>query len=88
MSTKMTLDYNVPDVTHPEVPPDKRDEKLPRFHIYEEGFEENGTLYLQMEDCEFTVSRASRGRTTLTLKIPAAVWNRIIKVGERHEVPR
>jgi hypothetical protein len=51
----------------------------PSYHFYEECFERDGSVYLSIDSpVEFEANQHG-----VTIKIPAAIWNRIIKVGER-----
>jgi len=81
MSTKATLKINIPWIESEDslLEAEDRDPDCPYFHLYEEAFEEDGSVYLQMTNAEFEVSNHG-----IMLKIPAKVWNRIIKIGERH----
>jgi hypothetical protein len=83
MSTKATLNINMPDfpadLQH-RVVPERRDPTCPAFHFYEEAGEKDGSVYLEMTGAEFEATNHG-----IMVKIPAKVWNRIIKIGERPE---
>jgi hypothetical protein len=83
MSTKSTLSWNMPDFPKDspnidKVPEGNRDPNCPQYSLYEESFEEDGSVYLELRNCEFEATQDG-----LTVKIPREVWNRIIKIGER-----
>jgi len=83
MSTKGTLAGNFPDICEDNphiyrVPPENRDKNCPKFHLYEEALDDDKAVYLELPSAEFEASQHG-----ITLKIPAKVWNRIIKIGER-----
>ena len=85
MSTKSTLAINMPNfpADNPNierVPVEQRDPDCPGFHFYEECFEEDKAVYLEMLDVEFEATHQG-----ITVRIPAKVWNRIVKIGERPE---
>lgn len=83
MSTKNTLSWNMP--TFPKDSPNidkvqesNRDPNCPYYCLYEEAFEQDGSVYLEMRNCEFEATQDG-----VTVKIPLEVWNRIIRIGER-----
>jgi hypothetical protein len=83
MSTKATLACNLPDFPEDNpnidrVPPENRDKDCPKFHLFAEVLEEDQAVYLELPGAEFEASQQG-----ITVKIPAKVWNRIIKIGER-----
>ena len=85
MSTKHTLSWNMPDFPKDspnidKVPESSRDPNCPYFCLYEECFEKDGSVYLEMRNCEFEATQDG-----VTVKIPREVWNRIIKIGEKHK---
>jgi hypothetical protein len=85
MSTKHTLSWNMPNFPKDspnidKVPESNRDPNCHHYRLYEEPFEEDGSVYLELRNCEFEASQDG-----LTVKIPCEVWNRIIKIGERHK---
>lgn len=86
MSTKHTLSWNMPDFPKDNPNIDKvlesnSDPNCPNYCLYEESFEEDGSVYLELRNCEFEATQDG-----LTVKIPCEVWNRIIKIGERHKL--
>jgi len=80
MSTKCTLSYNFPHVPedNDKVPAENRDPNCPQYHLYEECFEEDRSVWLDIENIEFKATPDN-----IVIKIPVSVWNRIIKIGER-----
>jgi hypothetical protein len=85
MSTKHTLSWNSPNFPKDnpnidKVPESNRDPNCPEYCLYEESFEEDGSLYLDLRKCEFEATQDG-----VTVKIPIDVWNRIIKIGERNK---
>ena len=85
MSTKNTLSWNSPDFPEDspnidKVPEGNRDPNCPQYCLYEEPFEEDGSVHLEMRHCEFAATQDG-----VTMKIPREVWNRIIKIGERRK---
>jgi hypothetical protein len=85
MSTRTPLSWNSPDFPRDnpnidKVPEINRDPGCPEYCLYEDLFQEDGDVYLEMRGCEFHATH-----TGATVRIPREVWNRIIKIGERHE---
>jgi len=83
MSTKNTLSWNFPEFPKDSpnidnVPETNRDPNCPYYSLFEECFEKDGSVYLEMRNCEFEATHDG-----VTVKIPREVWNRIIKIGER-----
>lgn len=83
MSTKHTLSWNNPDFPKDspnldKVPESNRDPNCLYYRLYEEAAEQDGSVYLEMRNCEFEATQDG-----VTVKIPKEVWNRIIKAGER-----
>lgn len=84
MSTKCTLDFNSPKACPgAQENPENRDPKLPDFHLYEDCFDLDGSVYLEILEPDFELDPRR-----LTLHIPANLWNRIIAIGPRPEGPQ
>jgi len=77
MSTKSTLSYS------------RREESCPPYHLYEEYFVADGSVYLELDgpDIEFVVEKAGNKVNRVVVRIPCEVWNRIIQVGKRKPDP-
>lgn len=70
MSTKRTLSHNIKT----------KDASCPSYHLYEECFEDDGSLYLELEGADVRfVAKNDR----VVVRIPCEVWNRIIQIGKR-----
>ena len=79
MSTKSTLSWNMPDFPKDSPNIDKvaetnRDPTCPYYCLYEEAFEEDGSVYLEMRNCEFEATQDG-----VTVKIPSGLSQQLLE---------
>lgn len=56
------------------------------FNFYEECFEQDGSVYLQLDEAEVELSTDYKTKkVNVVLKIPLDIWNKIVEIGTREK---